>query len=147
MSPEHSSSKSHESREKLVTDLEMSLDPASPESMFVDLEKFQLVSSDQPTVALVYAPSGNSLGVVVWNLGPGQQNERHMHPAIDHLHIVLTGEAEYRLADAPPITVRAGQAVMVPAKVVHGIRNNGTMPCSYVAVTTPGNYEKVLEEN
>ena len=40
--------------------------------------------------------------------------------------------------------VRQGQAVMVPEKVPHGIRNVGTVPASYFAVTSPGDYEKVL---
>ena len=40
--------------------------------------------------------------------------------------------------------VRAGQAVMVPENVPHGIRNVGTERASYFAVTSPGDYEKVL---
>jgi mannose-6-phosphate isomerase-like protein (cupin superfamily) len=35
---------------------------------------------------------------------------------------------------------------MVPAKVRHGIRNVGTQRCSYLAVTSPGEYQKVLAD-
>ncbi|WP_139805207.1 cupin domain-containing protein [Mycobacterium intermedium] len=43
-----------------------------------------------------------------------------------------------------PVVVRVGQAVMVPAGIPHGIRNVGTQRCSYLAVTGPGEYQKVL---
>jgi quercetin dioxygenase-like cupin family protein len=131
--------------EKFITELETMADPASPESMFIDLSHYQLFTAELPTVALVYGGTADKLGIVVWNLEPGQENERHVHPTIDHVHVLLTGEAQYRLADSDPVTVTRGQAVMIPAGVMHGIRNIGTEPCSYLAVTTPGNYEKVLE--
>ncbi|HEX4395669.1 MAG TPA: cupin domain-containing protein [Mycobacterium sp.] len=144
----HATTPNHESapKQKLITDLEISIDPRSPESMFIDLNRFQVFDGDDPTVTLVCgATDDEKIGIVVWNLEPGQENERHMHPAIDHVHVVLTGEAEYHLASGPALTVRAGQAVMVPAGVMHGIRNVRNERCSYLAVTSPGNYEKVLE--
>jgi mannose-6-phosphate isomerase-like protein (cupin superfamily) len=33
---------------------------------------------------------------------------------------------------------------MVPANVAHGIRNVGAERCSYVAINSPGDYQKVL---
>jgi quercetin dioxygenase-like cupin family protein len=133
--------------EHFVTEFKTPADPSMPESMFIDLSKYQIFSADLPTVALVYGGTPDKIAIVVWNLGPGQENERHVHPTIDHIHVVLTGEAQYNVGDSDPVTLRQGQAVMVPAGVVHGIRNTGTEPCSYLAVTTPGPYEKVLESD
>lgn len=133
-------------KQKMITDLEISVDPRSPESMFIDLERFQVYDGEDPTVTLVYgATDDEKIGIVVWNLEPGQENERHVHTVIDHVHVVLSGEAEYHVADGPALTVRAGQAIMVPAGVMHGVRNIGHERCSYLAVTSPGDYEKVLE--
>ena len=70
--------------------------------------------------------SAASSGIVFWNLEPGQENDYHMHPTTEHLHVVVAGEVEYTLGDLDPITVKAGQAVMVPEHVPHGIRNKGT---------------------
>jgi quercetin dioxygenase-like cupin family protein len=132
--------------QKVVAELEIQIDHKAPESMFIDLSRFQVFNDDLPTVTMVYAAmAADKIGVVMWNLEPGQENERHMHPTIEHIHIVLSGIAEYRLGDGPPLTVRPGQAVMVPARVMHGIRNIGDGRCSYLAVTSPGDYEKVLE--
>lgn len=130
--------------ERIVTDLKMEINPESPESMIVDFARYQLFSDDQATVAIVHDTGEKSIMAVVWNLAPGQENERHYHPAMDHIHVILSGRAEYHLGEATPITVGTGQAVMVPAGVVHGIRNAGTEPCSYLAVTSPGKYNKVL---
>jgi hypothetical protein len=33
---------------------------------------------------------------------------------------------------------------MVPEQIQHGIRNKGTTRASYIAITSPGPYEKVL---
>jgi hypothetical protein len=33
---------------------------------------------------------------------------------------------------------------MVPEQIAHGIRNRGTTRASYMAITSPGDYQKVL---
>jgi quercetin dioxygenase-like cupin family protein len=83
------------------------------------------------------------IGVVVWNLEPGQENDYHLHPTSEHLHIVIAGECEYTLGDRQPVIVRRGEAVMVPAGVAHGIRNTTSERASYVAIVSPGPYKKV----
>ena len=42
--------------------------------------------------------------------------------------------------------VRPGQIVVVPTNVPHGIRNTSNRRGTYVAITSPGAYEKVLVE-
>lgn len=128
--------------ENLVADHATDVNSKDLDTLVFDLSKYQQFSADAATVVLAYVTG--QLGVVVWNLEPGQENDYHMHPTTEHLHIVLEGACEYTLADRAPVTVKAGQAVMVPAQVPHGIRNQGTERASYIAITTPGQYEKIL---
>jgi quercetin dioxygenase-like cupin family protein len=137
----------NETQERFVPDLVGRIDVEDPDSLIVDLSTYQVFDADSAVVTLMYTNIASSgLGIVVWNLEPGQENDFHRHPATEHLHVMLVGEAEYTLADRPPVTVRVGQAVMVPANIPHGIRNTGTQRCSYLAINSPGDYQKVLAE-
>lgn len=137
----------NESAERFVPDLVGRIDVENPGSLIVDLSTYQVFDADSAVVTLMYTNiASNGLGIVVWNLEPGQENDFHRHPETEHIHVMLTGEAEYTLADRAPVTVRVGQAVMVPANIPHGIRNTGTQRCSYLAITSPGDYQKVLAE-
>jgi len=136
-----------ESPERFVPDLVGRIQPASPESLVVDLATYQQFDDEHAVVTLMYSNIGDGgLGIVMWNLEPGQENDYHRHPETEHLHVIVAGEAEYTLAGGAPITVGVGQAVMVPANVPHGIRNVGAGRCSYLAVTSPGEYQKVLAD-
>jgi quercetin dioxygenase-like cupin family protein len=133
-----------ESHERIVPDLARDVNRDDLDTLVFDLSKYQQYSEDAATVVFAYITG--QLGVVLWNLEPGQENDYHLHPTTEHLHVVVAGECEYTLGDRPPIVVRPGQAVMVPEKVPHGIRNVGTERASYMAITSPGPYEKVLVE-
>lgn len=136
-----------ESPERFVPDLAGRIDGNDPDSLVVDLSTYQIFDAESAVVTLMYTNiADGGLGIVLWNLEPGQENDFHRHPETEHLHIVIAGEAEYTLADRPPVTVGVGKAVMVPAGVPHGIRNTGTQRCSYLAVTSPGDYQKVLAD-
>ena len=131
-----------EAHEKIVPDFAQDIDRTDPSTLVFDFSKYQQFDADSATVVFTYITG--QLGIVVWNLEPGQENDFHVHPTTEHLHVVLEGECEYSLADLPPVVVRKGQAVMVPEQVPHGIRNVGTTRASYVAITSPGDYQKVL---
>jgi quercetin dioxygenase-like cupin family protein len=134
-----------ESHEKFVGDMVGRIDPAKPASLVFTIADYQIFDPSLPVVTFVYGGEGKQ-GIVLWNLEPGQENDYHLHPSTEHLHIVLSGTAEYTLAGEAPVVVRPGQAVMVPAAVPHGIRNIGADRCTYMAVTSPGEYTKVLVE-
>jgi len=129
--------------EKFVIDFLGKITAEDLGSLVFPLSKFQQFDDKLPTVVPSYV---GQISVVVWNLGPGQENDYHLHPNSEHLHIVIEGECEYTLGDRPPAVVRTGEAVMVPAGVPHGIRNTGDKRASYVAITSPGPYEKVRVE-
>lgn len=134
-----------ESPERFVPDLVGRIQPGAPESLVVELSTYQLFDDEHAVVTLMYSNiADGGLGIVMWNLEPGQENDYHRHPETEHLHVIVAGEAEYTIDGGRPITVKMGQAVMVPANVPHGIRNTGAERCSYLAVTSPGEYQKVL---
>lgn len=132
--------------ERFVAELASAMDPANLPSLVFSMSTYQIFDSEAPTAVLASAAS--DLGLIMWNLQPGQENDYHVHPTTEHLHIVVQGEVEYTLGDGPPRTLKVGEAVLVPAGIPHGIRNLSDAPASYLAVAgmTSGPYEKVLVE-
>ncbi len=131
-----------EHNEKIVADFAKDIDRTDVSTLVFDMSKYQVFSPESATVVFTYITG--QLGIVVWNLEPGQENDYHLHPTTEHLHIVLQGECEYTLDGREPVVLTPGQAVMVPEQVAHGIRNVGSGRASYIAITSPGDYEKVL---
>ena len=54
------------------------------------LSDYQIFDPDMAVVTFVYGGEGQQ-GIVLWNLEPGQENDYHLHPTTEHLHIVLRG--------------------------------------------------------
>jgi quercetin dioxygenase-like cupin family protein len=130
--------------EKVVSEVASAIDPDNLPSLIFPLSNYQQFDDKMPTVVLAYLTG--QIGMCVWNLEPGQQNDYHVHPSTEHMHIVIEGQCEYTLGDAEPVIIGVGDAVMVPAGVAHGIRNISDKRTSYVAVTSPGPYEKIRVE-
>lgn len=66
------------------------------------------------------------------DFAPGASAPRHSHPGEETAY-VLTGALEYRLDGRPPVTVRAGEALFIPAGAVHAARNVGEGSASELA--------------
>jgi len=79
-----------ESHERIVAEMAHDIDPANLDSLVFDLDKYQVFSDDCATVAFAYIRG--QLGMVFWNLNPGQENDYHMHPTTEHLHVVVTAK-------------------------------------------------------
>ena len=56
---------------------------------------------------------------------PGYVSPRHTHPGEEIIY-VLEGTLEYQIEGQPPKTFNAGDALTVPAGVVHAVRNVGS---------------------
>lgn len=126
---------------EIVHEGEQQVDPAVPSTLITELDRF--VHFDERGATVVRVSTAGRLPVVMWNLLPGQANETHVHATTEHVQLVLRGELAFALGDAPPRIVRTGEAVVVPAGVVHGVRNDSSEPACYLAVSSPGQYEKV----
>ena len=65
-------------------------------------------------------------------LGPEAQPFRHKHPGEEVIY-VLEGTLEYDIDGQPPLTVSAGDALMVPPETVHSVKNVGDGPAAELA--------------
>jgi quercetin dioxygenase-like cupin family protein len=59
------------------------------------------------------------------DLGPEAPLVKHTHPGEEIIYI-LEGSLEYQIEGQPPRTCNAGDALTVPAGVVHAVRNVGS---------------------
>jgi quercetin dioxygenase-like cupin family protein len=68
-------------------------------------------------------------------LDPGVAFGRHWHPG-EEIVYVLEGALEYEVEGKPPVTLRAGDVLFVPAGTIHAARNvgrvNGAELATYV---------------
>ena len=60
-------------------------------------------------------------------LDPGVRFGRHRHPGEEIIY-VLEGTWEYQVERRPPVTLRAGEVLFIPAGTIHAAKNvgNGT---------------------
>ena len=56
---------------------------------------------------------------------PGVAFGKHSHPGAEAAY-VLEGTLEYQLEGRPPVTLKAGEALFIPAGTVHTAKNVGT---------------------
>jgi quercetin dioxygenase-like cupin family protein len=59
------------------------------------------------------------------DIGPEAPAVRHTHPGEEIIYI-LEGSLEYQIEGQPTRTCNAGEALTVPAGVVHAVRNAGS---------------------
>ena len=57
---------------------------------------------------------------------------KHSHPGAEVAY-VLEGTLEYQLEDQPPVTLKAGEALFIPAGTIHAAKNVGTSNAAELA--------------
>jgi quercetin dioxygenase-like cupin family protein len=79
--------------------------------------------------------SGREAIQVLVEFAPGATFGRHSHPG-EELVYVVEGLLEYQLDGRPPVTVKAGEVLFIPAGAVHAVKNvgrgNGSELATYV---------------
>lgn len=58
-------------------------------------------------------------------LDPGAAFGKHTHPG-EEVAYVLEGSFEYQVEGKPPVTLKAGETLFIPAGTVHAAKNVGT---------------------
>jgi quercetin dioxygenase-like cupin family protein len=58
-------------------------------------------------------------------LDPGVSSGKHWHPG-DEIIYVLEGSLEYQVEGKPPVTLKAGDVLFIPAHTIHEARNVGS---------------------
>ena len=63
---------------------------------------------------------------------PGAAFGKHTHPG-EEIVYVLEGSLEYEVEGKPPITLKAGDVLFIPARTIHAARNLGSSVGSELA--------------
>ncbi len=58
------------------------------------------------------------------DIAPGVLAARHSHPG-EEIVYAIEGVMEYQLDGKPPVTLRAGQVLFIPAGTIHAVKNVG----------------------
>ena len=58
------------------------------------------------------------------DIPPGVLAARHSHPGVE-IAYVLEGSLEYQFDGKPPVTLKAGDALFIPAGTIHSAKNVG----------------------
>jgi quercetin dioxygenase-like cupin family protein len=72
-----------------------------------------------------------TIGTVI--VPPGAASPKHSHPG-DEIGVMLEGESEVQIGDAPPVKYAVGQAFHIPAGKAHIARSTGTVPAKVVSI-------------
>jgi mannose-6-phosphate isomerase-like protein (cupin superfamily) len=67
---------------------------------------------------------------------PGQEHALHAHAGMDKVYSVVEGEGTFLLADRN-LPMRAGDLLVAPEGVPHGVRNTGTTRLLVLAILAP----------
>ena len=60
------------------------------------------------------------------DFAPGVTAAKHNHPG-EEIVYVIEGSIEYQLDGKPPVTLKAGEVLFIPAGVMHSAKNVGTV--------------------
>ena len=69
-------------------------------------------------------------------VAPGQDQKPHTHGDQDKFYVVLEGRGRFRLGNAEEV-LEAGDALVAPAGVEHGLVNDGSERLVVLVVVTP----------
>ena len=72
---------------------------------------------------------------------PGQQHALHAHAGMDKVYSVVEGEGVF-LLEASELAMRAGDLLVAPEGVPHGVRNTGTSRLLVLAILAPAPSER-----
>ncbi len=84
---------------------------------------------------------GSMLGYSVW--APGASTKQLVHE-VDELAYIIEGEGKLSIGKES-VSYRAGQAVLIPAGVPHGVVNDSAAPMSMVYVFSSPEYPPTRE--
>jgi quercetin dioxygenase-like cupin family protein len=71
--------------------------------------------------------------IVKIELPAGGHAARHTHPG-DEISYMVDGELELTIAGQPPVRLKAGDGISIPAGKVHEARNLGSTPAHLIGV-------------
>jgi quercetin dioxygenase-like cupin family protein len=94
------------------------LAPHLAQAQWVGITRSDLMRDDLST-------PGREVIQALVKFAPGASAPRHSHPG-EELVYVVEGEFEYQLDGRPPVIVKAGEVLFIPAGTPHAVRNVGS---------------------
>ena len=76
--------------------------------------------------------AGREVVQVRVDFDPGYLSPRHTHPG-EEIVYVIEGLLEYQLEGRPPVTLRAGEVLFIPAGTIHSAKNVGSINAAELA--------------
>jgi quercetin dioxygenase-like cupin family protein len=68
---------------------------------------------------------GHEVVQAIVEIAPGATAAKHWHPGEEIIY-VLEGSLEYQVEGKPPVTLKAGDVLFIPARTIHAARNVGS---------------------
>ena len=69
---------------------------------------------------------GREVVQTIVELDPGVTSSRHTHPGEEIVYVLDGAPLEYQLEGKPPVTLKPGDVLFIPAGTIHAARNVGT---------------------
>lgn len=69
--------------------------------------------------------AGREVVQVRVDIAPGVVAARHSHPG-EEIVYAIEGSLEYQLEGRPPVTLKAGEVLFIPAGTIHAVKNVGS---------------------
>jgi quercetin dioxygenase-like cupin family protein len=100
----------------------------APHATQAQLSQFKRTDLQQHDLSV---PGREAVQVRV-DIAPGAAFPKHSHPG-EEIVYVLEGTLEYQIEDQPPVTLKAGDVLFIPAGAAHTAKNPGTVTGSELA--------------
>ena len=94
------------------------------------------VTRDRERMAKVALATTSRAQLDLYCVAPGQAQKPHVHGDHDKIYYVLEGAGRFTLG-AGSERLEAGEALVAPAGVEHGLVNDGEEPLLVLVVVTP----------
>jgi quercetin dioxygenase-like cupin family protein len=91
---------------------------SSSQTLAQDIMRTDLLRND------ISVPGREVIQVLV-EFAPGVAFPKHAHPG-EEIAYVVEGALEYTLEGSPPVTLKVGDALFIPAGVPHAVKNVGS---------------------
>jgi pimeloyl-ACP methyl ester carboxylesterase/quercetin dioxygenase-like cupin family protein len=69
---------------------------------------------------------GREVVQTIVELNPGVTSSRHTHPGEEIVYVLEGAPLEYQVEGRPPVTLKPGEVLFIPASTAHSARNVGT---------------------
>src|SRR5688572_3479021 len=69
---------------------------------------------------------GREVVQTIVELGPGVTSSRHTHPGEEIVYVLEGAPLEYEVEGRPPVTLKPGEVLFIPAGTIHSAKNVGS---------------------